>query len=335
MEMKPIEPSEVEPPPLPCSPRPEMSTRKFFSQEPTERESPYYLAQDFSKGQAKGSRSLDRRGSLDITKLGSNRRTLPRRGRLESTGSLESIKPMQLLSLVRSMPKLTRSSSQTVPGFGTHPKRLFIERDAASDSDEGGSRSHSPLTSPMSPMGPRNGLQFVIRLIEDCNPLDRTDGGFTELEGYERLLLFKGERLDVISLWSDEYVARNLKGEIGLVPKDKCEILTGVSPVLWEREWFFKCSRRHSVSDLLKNEPVGTFFIRECNSKPGDFVLSIKMIHLTAKFQINVKLSRYEVSTHLFTSLDTLISHYKDNAIYIDNGEEVFLTKPLQHGRCT
>lgn len=154
----------------------------------------------------------------------------------------------------------------------THPKRLSIEQDAASDSDEGGSRSHSPLISPMSPMGPRNGLQFVIRLIEDCNPLDRTDGGFTGLEGYERLRLFKGERLDVISLSSDEYVARNLKGEIGLVPKEKCEILTGVSPVLWEREWFFKCLRRHSVSDLLKNEPVGTFFIRECNSKVFSFI---------------------------------------------------------------
>lgn len=280
-----------------------------------------------------------RRGSLDsgstkntsLTRGSRVRGSSPFRGHAH-TKSMEPVKPGNLLNFIHKN-RLTRSNSHEGPlmAMEVRQQSRFIERGAASDSEERDSRSSSPVRSPVSQ---NNVFQFGIKITEDYKPSDRKDRGKKDSADYKHFVLIRGQQFDVTGVWRFDYIARNKKGEIGLVSKDKCEVLAGADSILCGKDWFLDCPVRHSTLELLKDSPTGTFFVRDCHSKPGDLVLSVKMVTTSVKYSITVNKASYELKDQSFSSLDTLITFYKINNICVDEGKNVLLTTPLQHERC-
>ncbi|XP_020296324.1 tyrosine-protein phosphatase corkscrew-like isoform X2 [Pseudomyrmex gracilis] len=99
--------------------------------------------------------------------------------------------------------------------------------------------------------------------------------------------------------------------------------------------WFHgHLSAKEAEGLMLERGKNGSFLVRESQSKPGDFVLSVRtddrVTHVMIRFQDN----KYDVGGgDKFDSLSDLIEHYKKNPMVETSGSVVHLRQPFNATR--
>ncbi|KAM7346840.1 tyrosine-protein phosphatase corkscrew-like isoform 3-T3 [Cochliomyia hominivorax] len=105
----------------------------------------------------------------------------------------------------------------------------------------------------------------------------------------------------------------------------------------WIYPWFHgNLSGKEGEKLLLERGKNGSFLVRESQSKPGDFVLSVrtddKVTHVMIRWQDN----KYDVGGgEPFNTLSELIEHYKRNPMVETCGTVVHLRQPFNATRIT
>lgn len=87
---------------------------------------------------------------------------------------------------------------------------------------------------------------------------------------------------------------------------------------------------------ILERGKNGSFLVRESQSKPGDFVLSVRTDDKVTHVMIRWQDSKYDVGGgEKFSSLCDLIEHYKRNPMVETCGTVVHLRQPFNATRIT
>ncbi|XP_072179949.1 cytoplasmic protein NCK2-like isoform X1 [Diadema setosum] len=178
----------------------------------------------------------------------------------------------------------------------------------------------------------------------------------------EELNFESGEALDIISNSSDDldwWKARNKHGQIGLVPRNYVEVVPNAAPVfkqmfiedavpkppdlprdnnmvpsvgLLDRDWFHgRITRQESEKVLHCQGESGLFLIRESETMPGDFAVSVKAPDRVKHFKVTQTDKKYCIGQRKFDTLDELVDHYKRSPIFSsDDGMlKLYLTRPI------
>ncbi|XP_054770704.2 cytoplasmic protein NCK2-like [Lytechinus pictus] len=182
----------------------------------------------------------------------------------------------------------------------------------------------------------------------------------------EELNFENGESLDIISNPSDDqdwWRARNKKGNTGLVPSNYVKVVENADPVcptnffiedavpkpidlpqhdnnfappsdrFYDRDWFHgRITRGDSEKILSCPGESGLFLIRESETMPGDFAVSVKAPDRVKHFKVTRSDKKFCIGQRKFESLDDLVDHYKRSPIFSsDDGElKLYLTRPNQ-----
>ncbi|EFN65023.1 Tyrosine-protein phosphatase non-receptor type 11 [Camponotus floridanus] len=99
--------------------------------------------------------------------------------------------------------------------------------------------------------------------------------------------------------------------------------------------WFHgHLSAREAERLMLERGKNGSFLVRESQSKPGDFVLSVRTDDRVTHVMIRSQDNKYDVGGgHKFDSLSDLIDHYKRNPMVETSGSVVHLRQPFNATR--
>ena len=119
---------------------------------------------------------------------------------------------------------------------------------------------------------------FPKQLINNLKVLDLGTPHYVALYNYDQrtledLSFIKGETLQIINSSStDWWFARSLKsGREGYIPSNY------VGPLRHVQQWYCNLNRADTEKKLLQTgNPTGTFLIRNSESCPGDYALSIR-----------------------------------------------------------
>ena len=128
------------------------------------------------------------------------------------------------------------------------------------------------------------------------------------------LSFIKGETLQIIDSSSGHWwLARSLKsGREGYIPSNYVAPLRHI-------QWYCKLNQADAEKKLLQTgNPTGTFLIRDSESKPGDYALSIRDGDRVTHYRIRrsrVDTHNYYITPHrTFDSLEELVKHYSGDA---------------------
>ncbi|XP_029166645.1 tyrosine-protein phosphatase corkscrew isoform X2 [Nylanderia fulva] len=99
--------------------------------------------------------------------------------------------------------------------------------------------------------------------------------------------------------------------------------------------WFHgHLSAKEAERLMLERGKNGSFLVRESQSKPGDFVLSVRTDDRVTHVMIRSQDGKYDVGGgHKFDSLSDLIEHYKRNPMVETTGSVVHLRQPFNATR--
>jgi len=181
-----------------------------------------------------------------------------------------------------------------------------------------------------------------------------------DAQNAEELSFRKGEKLDIIDHPPhdpDWFKARNSHGQIGLVPTNYIEIIdrnptssafdsnsnalkpTGTNqpplsgPYANEPWYFGIISREQSDVELNSRGTEGDFLVRDSESNPGDYSISLKGNIRNKHFwvQVDTNTGSYKIGNRNFPSMQSLIQHYMKSPIFSNDatGERLYLIKPL------
>uniref|UniRef100_H2YNL4 Growth factor receptor-bound protein 2 n=1 Tax=Ciona savignyi TaxID=51511 RepID=H2YNL4_CIOSA len=127
----------------------------------------------------------------------------------------------------------------------------------------------------------------------------------------DELSFRKGEVMKVLNLDDDRNWCRaECEGRVGLVPKNYIELQT--------HDWYHgKISRVKAEQSLNKpHYPDGAFLIRESESSPGDFSLSVKYGNAVQHFKVlRDGAGKYFLWVVKFGSLNELIKYHREQSI--------------------
>ncbi|XP_043926291.1 cytoplasmic protein NCK1 isoform X1 [Protopterus annectens] len=170
----------------------------------------------------------------------------------------------------------------------------------------------------------------------------------------EELNFEKGERMDVIEKPEDDpewWKCRKSDGQVGLVPKNYVVTLDEMPPFSDDqptppqcdyvypsatgkfggKQWYYGKITRHQA-ELAMNERgnEGDFLIRDSESSPSDFSISLKAQGRNKHFRVQLKDNLYCIGQRKFSTMDDLVEHYKKAPIFTsEKGEKLYLVKPL------
>ncbi|KAI5718498.1 tyrosine-protein phosphatase corkscrew isoform X5 [Diaphorina citri] len=101
--------------------------------------------------------------------------------------------------------------------------------------------------------------------------------------------------------------------------------------------WFHgQLSGKEAEQLILQKGKNGSFLVRESQSKPGDFVLSVRTDDKVTHVMIRCQAEKYDVGGgEQFDSLTQLIEHYKRNPMVETSGTVVHLKQPFNATRIT
>ena len=148
-----------------------------------------------------------------------------------------------------------------------------------------------------------------------------------------QLSIKKGEELNIYSRNEkvDWYKVVNSKGEVGLVPMSSISMVSNLEI----HPWFHGNITRVETELTLRSEVNGSFLVRNSESKPGKYVISLHHEGSTSHYIINMDplTSRYyfNVPQLSFQSLPKLIAHHSK----ISDGLVTTLRYPAFHPRKT
>uniref|UniRef100_A0A8C4YTX9 Cytoplasmic protein n=1 Tax=Gadus morhua TaxID=8049 RepID=A0A8C4YTX9_GADMO len=175
----------------------------------------------------------------------------------------------------------------------------------------------------------------------------------------EELNFEKGEVMEVVEKPEDDpewWRCRNALGQVGLVPRNYVAPLTegpGPAPAssapgtpqkraerplgpvrtgkFGGRDWYYGDVTRHQAEAILNERAEeGDFLIRDSESSPSDFSVSLKAREKNKHFKVLLTDGGYCIGQRRFGSMDELVEHYKKAPIFTSEyGDKLFLVKAL------
>ncbi|KPP74448.1 cytoplasmic protein NCK2-like [Scleropages formosus] len=199
--------------------------------------------------------------------------------------------------------------------------------------EEGEEASVEPLLG-----GPR-----VIHVVQTLYPFSSVTD--------EELNFEKGEIMEVIEKPENDpewWRCRNIRGQVGLVPKNYvtvvsdgagmgpfCPSLGHLEPARTGRfagkDWYYGDVTRHQAECALNERGVeGDFLVRDSESSPSDFSVSLKAPGKNKHFKVQLLDGVYCIGQRRFATMDQLVDHYKKAPIFTsEQGDRLYLVKPL------
>ncbi|XP_017265563.1 cytoplasmic protein NCK2a [Kryptolebias marmoratus] len=193
--------------------------------------------------------------------------------------------------------------------------------------------------------GRAGGRGGVLHLVQTLYPFSSV----TE----EELNFEKGEIMEVVEKPENDpewWRCRNSRGIVGLVPKNYVMVLderpgvpssTSGSPQnrvaparsgrFAGRDWYYGNITRHQAECILNERgEEGNFLIRDSESSPSDFSVSLKAVEKNKHFKVQLSDGVYCIGQRRFNSMDELVEHYKKAPIFTsEHGEKLYLVKAL------
>lgn len=183
-----------------------------------------------------------------------------------------------------------------------------------------------------------------LSLVKGSNPFSSV----TE----EELNFEKGEVMEVVEKPENDpewWRCKNSRGMVGLVPKNYVMVLderpdlpTSSSPQnrfvaparsgkFAGRDWYYGNITRHQAECTLNERgEEGDFLVRDSESSPNDFSVSLKAAGKNKHFKVQQLDGAYCIGQRRFTSMDELVEHYKKAPIFTsEHGEKLYLVKAL------
>lgn len=171
----------------------------------------------------------------------------------------------------------------------------------------------------------------------------------------EELNFDKGETMEVIEKPENDpewWRCKNARGQVGLVPKNYVMVLSdapALHPALAPpvsvsyagpacsgrfagREWYYGTVTRHQAECALNERGVeGDFLVRDSESSPSDFSVSLKASGKNKHFKVQLVDNVYCIGQRRFHTMDELVEHYKKAPIFTsEHGEKLYLVRALQ-----
>ncbi|CAL8312859.1 unnamed protein product [Merluccius merluccius] len=173
----------------------------------------------------------------------------------------------------------------------------------------------------------------------------------------EELNFERGEVMEVVEKPENDpewWKCRKADGQLGLVPKNYVNVLDAaahnasagppgpptpdcdyISPSGTGRfagkEWYYGRVTRHQAEVALNQRgSEGDFLIRDSESSPNDFSISLKAQSKNKHFKVQLKESLYCIGQRKFNSMEELVEHYKKAPIFTsEQGDKLYLVKAL------
>ncbi|XP_051910378.1 cytoplasmic protein NCK1 isoform X1 [Hippocampus zosterae] len=173
----------------------------------------------------------------------------------------------------------------------------------------------------------------------------------------EELNFDKGEVMEVVEKPENDpewWKCRKADGQLGLVPKNYVTVLdsashkTAAGPAgpptpdcdyispsgsgrFAGKEWYYGKVTRHQAEVALNQRGAeGDFLIRDSESSPNDFSISLKAQSKNKHFKVQLKESLYCIGQRKFNSMEELVEHYKKAPIFTsEQGDKLYLVKAL------
>ncbi|KAA3680780.1 NCK adaptor protein 2 [Paragonimus westermani] len=90
-------------------------------------------------------------------------------------------------------------------------------------------------------------------------------------------------------------------------------------------------SRAECESMLNQFSKPGEFIIRDSESHPGDWTITINAGSKTRNFKVHVERGQYHIGQKVFSSVEELIEHYRNHPIFKNDQEKHYLIQPFVH----
>ncbi|XP_072539011.1 cytoplasmic protein NCK2b [Salminus brasiliensis] len=223
--------------------------------------------------------------------------------------------------------------------MGWFPSNYVQEEEAGEDgSDPPDSlASRAPL---VNGQGPR-----VLHTVQTLYPFSSA----TE----EELNFEKGELMEVVEKPENDpewWRCKNCRGQVGLVPKNYVVVVNdgpaagcaGSCPQPYTgpahtgrfagKGWYYGSVTRHQAECALNERGMeGDFLVRDSESSPSDFSISLKAAGKNKHFKVQCCEGIYCIGQRRFNTMDELVEHYKKAPIFTsEHGDKLYLVKPLQ-----
>ncbi|RXN11927.1 cytoplasmic NCK1 isoform X1 [Labeo rohita] len=171
----------------------------------------------------------------------------------------------------------------------------------------------------------------------------------------EELNFEKGEVMDVVEKPENDpewWKCRKADGQMGLVPKNYVTVLQeshnsasmagpptpdcdyiepSSSGRFAGKQWYYGKVTRHQAEVALNQRGIeGDFLIRDSESSPNDFSISLKAQSKNKHFKVQLKDNLYCIGQRKFNTMEELVEHYKKAPIFTsEQGDKLYLVKAL------
>ncbi|XP_026860540.2 cytoplasmic protein NCK2b [Electrophorus electricus] len=217
----------------------------------------------------------------------------------------------------------------------------YVQEDEE-DEVAGGGRARDPPAS-------RPALANGARVLHTVQTLYPFSSALDEELNFER-----GELMEVLEKPENDpewWRCRNCHGHVGLVPKNYVTVLGDgpaeggaedgprpqqhTSPAhtgkFGGKDWYYGAVTRHQAECALNQKGVdGDFLVRDSESSPSDFSISLKAAGKNKHFKIQCSEGVYCIGQRRFCTMEELLEHYKKAPIFTsEHGEKLYLVRPL------
>ncbi|XP_058478072.1 cytoplasmic protein NCK2a [Solea solea] len=195
--------------------------------------------------------------------------------------------------------------------------------------------------------GRAGGHAAVLHLVQTLYPFSCV----TE----EELNFEKGEVMEVVEKPENDpewWRCKNSRGMVGLVPKNYVMVVDELPPgrppttssspknrtlaparsgKFAGRDWYYGNITRHQAECVLNERgEEGDFLVRDSESSPNDFSVSLKATGKNKHFKVRQTEGVYCIGQRKFGSMEELVEHYKKAPIFTsEHGEKLYLVKAL------
>nr|XP_020464949.1 cytoplasmic protein NCK2 [Monopterus albus] len=222
----------------------------------------------------------------------------------------------------------------------------YVQEELGGADDREGDSSRSYQGGTLLANGRAGGRGGALHLVQTLYPFSSV----TE----EELNFEKGEVMEVMEKPENDpewWRCKNSRGMVGLVPKNYVMVLDerlglpssmssspqnrvlapARSGKFAGRDWYYGNITRHQAECILnKRGEEGDFLIRDSESSPSDFSVSLKAVGKNKHFKVQLSDGVYCIGQRRFNSMDELVEHYKKAPIFTsEHGEKLYLVKAL------
>uniref|UniRef100_A0A8C4QZ88 NCK adaptor protein 1a n=1 Tax=Eptatretus burgeri TaxID=7764 RepID=A0A8C4QZ88_EPTBU len=163
----------------------------------------------------------------------------------------------------------------------------------------------------------------------------------------EELSFSKGEIMEVLEKPENDpewWRCRKTDGRLGFVPRNYVQVLGSgrasptpqpISPVssgkFAGQPWYYGAITRQQAEAVLNERGSdGDFLVRDSESSPTDFSISLKATGKNKHFKVQFTDQQYCIGQRRFDSMQSLIEHYQRAPIFTSSqGDKLYLSRPL------